>query len=112
LRHVARTRGIDWVPGEEPFAAARETRLDALGDLVAENVDRDALLRLIDDGQPSGLPVISGKLVSLPAGQQRAENGGASRAQISPSANGENGPSPHAVGAAVRATTRTGKADG
>jgi adenosylcobyric acid synthase len=58
LRHVARTRGIDWAPGEEPFAAARETRLDALGDLVAENVDRDVLLRLIDDGPRDDLPVV------------------------------------------------------
>jgi len=109
LRHVARTRGIDWTPGEESFAAARETRLDALGDLVAENVDRDALLRLIDDGQPSGLPVVSGQLVSLSAGQQRAENGGASREQTSPLANGENGSSLHAVGPAVPGDDENGQ---
>ena len=58
MRRVAGVRGLDWAPGETPFAAAREGRLDALGDLVAENVDRDALLRLIDDGPPSGLPVV------------------------------------------------------
>jgi adenosylcobyric acid synthase len=58
LRRVADQRGLDWAPGEETFAAAREKRLDRLGDLVAENVDREALLRLIDGGPPSGLPVV------------------------------------------------------
>ncbi len=58
LGWVARERGLDWTPGEESFAAARERRLEKLGDLVADNVDREALLRLIDDGPPPGLPVI------------------------------------------------------
>jgi adenosylcobyric acid synthase len=58
LRRVADYRGLDWAPGEESFAAAREKRLDRLGDLVAENVDREALLRLIDAGPPFGLPVV------------------------------------------------------
>ncbi|MDP8946477.1 MAG: cobyric acid synthase [Actinomycetota bacterium] len=58
LGWVARERGLDWAPGEESFAAARERRLEKLGDLVADNVDREALLRLIDDGPPPGLPVI------------------------------------------------------
>jgi adenosylcobyric acid synthase len=58
LGWVARERGLDWAPGEESFAAARERRLEKLGDLVAENVDREALLRLIDDGPPPGLPVV------------------------------------------------------
>ena len=58
-------RGLDWVPGDESFAAARETPLRRLGDLVAENVDRDALLRLIDDGPPSGLPVVGSQLSAI-----------------------------------------------
>jgi adenosylcobyric acid synthase len=58
LRRVADQRGLDWAPGEESFAEARENRLDRLGDLVSENVDREALLRLIDEGQPSGLPFV------------------------------------------------------
>lgn len=58
LRHVAESRGLDWMPGDEPFAVAREDQLDKLGDLVAENVDREALLRLIDDGAPVGLPLV------------------------------------------------------
>jgi adenosylcobyric acid synthase len=40
------------------FAAVREARLDALGDLVAEHADTDALWRLIEEGPPAGLPVI------------------------------------------------------
>ncbi len=64
LLWVARVGGLDWTPGDEPFAAARERRLDALGNLVAENVDRDALLRLIEDGQPGRLPVVSSRLSS------------------------------------------------
>jgi len=109
LRHVAQKRDLDWTPGKEPFAAARETRLDALGDLVADYVDREALLSLIDDGQPFGLPVVSGRLVGLSAGQQRAGNGGASRAHISPPANGENDSSLHAIGAAVPGDDENGQ---
>ena len=58
LRWVAGERGLDWRPGEEPFAAAREAQLEKLGDLVADHVDRGALMSLIDDGQPAGLPVV------------------------------------------------------
>ena len=88
LRHVAQTRSIDWTPGEEPFAAARETRLDALGDLVAENVDRDALLRLIDDGQPSGLPAVRLQ-VSGYRHQEQTTNGEAPAPEASPRTNGD-----------------------
>ena len=58
LRRVAEERGLDWRPGDESFAAAREAQYEALGDLIARNVDCDALLRLIYSGQPAGLPVI------------------------------------------------------
>ena len=58
LQWVAAERGLDWRPGEESFAAAREAQLEKLGDLVADHVDRDALMRLIDEGQPPGLPVV------------------------------------------------------
>jgi adenosylcobyric acid synthase len=70
LRRVAQRCGLDWTPGEETFAAAREARLERLGDLVSENVDRDALLRLIEDGPPSGLPVVSGRLIGGSAGRE------------------------------------------
>jgi len=58
LGWVARARGLRWLPGEQPFAAVREARLDALGDLVAEHTDTAALARLIERGAPPGLPVI------------------------------------------------------
>jgi adenosylcobyric acid synthase len=58
LQWVAGERGLDWKPGEESFAAAREAQLEKLGDLVADHVDREALMRLIDEGQPSGLPLV------------------------------------------------------
>ncbi len=97
LRRVARARGLGWVPGEEPFAAAREAGLDALADLVDNNLDRDALLRLIDGGPPSGLPIVSGQLASPSAGQPEAADGDAPCVQASPSANGENGSGLRAV---------------
>jgi adenosylcobyric acid synthase len=64
LRRVAGERGLDWVAGDEPFAARREAQLDRLGDLVAENVDREALLRLIEGGPARDLPFVSGQLFS------------------------------------------------
>jgi adenosylcobyric acid synthase len=64
LRRVAGERGLDWVAGDEPFAARREAQLDKLGDLVAENVDREALLRLVEGGPARDLPFVSGQLFS------------------------------------------------
>jgi adenosylcobyric acid synthase len=88
LDWVARRRGLDWAPGEEAFAAARERRLEKLGDIVAENVDREALLRLIDDGPPPGLPVI--RLQASGFGhQQGAADYGAFAEKKAMSANGE-----------------------
>jgi hypothetical protein len=65
LEWVSAERGLDWRPGERSFAAAREAQLERLGDLIADNIDRDALMRLIDDGPPSGLPVVSSQLSAL-----------------------------------------------
>lgn len=49
--------------GREPsavrFSAARDARLDRLGDLVEEHLDVDALLGLAHDGVPTGLPVLA-----------------------------------------------------
>jgi adenosylcobyric acid synthase len=58
LLWVAKERDLDWRPGEESFAAAREAQLERLGDLVADHVNREALMRMIDEGQPFGLPVV------------------------------------------------------
>jgi adenosylcobyric acid synthase len=75
LLWVTEERGLDWRPGEEPFAAAREAQLEKLGDLVADHVDRDAVMRLIDEGLPSGLPVVRGQLVNNSAGQPTSDGG-------------------------------------
>jgi adenosylcobyric acid synthase len=74
LQWVAGERGLDWRPGEEPFAAAREAQLEKLGNLVADHVDRDAVMRLIDEGQPHGLPLVSGQLVSISATQKTSDS--------------------------------------
>jgi len=95
LSWVAESRGLDWTPGAVSFAAAREAQLDRLGDLIAENVDREALFRLIDDGPPLGLPVVSSQLVSgqlsAISGQQIAV-GDASGAEASARTNGQSAP--------------------
>lgn len=57
---------LDRTPPHAPvsFEAAREARLDLLGDLVEAHLDVDALLALARDGLPAGLPV-------LPPGSER-----------------------------------------
>ena len=105
----AAERNLDWRPGAEPFAAAREAQLEKLGDLIAENVNREALLRTMEAGAPAGLPVVSGQLSAL-SGQQAA-NGDSSRTEASR----RNGGAPASEQAALAATgTDVGgaKADG
>jgi len=87
LRWVASERGLDWEPGEISFSAAREARLERLGDIVAENIDRETLLRLVHDGPPDDLPVVRSQLSGI--GYQQTVIGGASSTEASPSANGE-----------------------
>jgi adenosylcobyric acid synthase len=58
LSWVADRRGLAFVPGQTPFAAVREARLDALGDLVAGNLDTGRLAALIESGPPPDLPTI------------------------------------------------------
>jgi adenosylcobyric acid synthase len=66
LTEVARVAGRSFVVAPDTdFAAVRESRLDALGDLVAEHADTDALWRLIESGPPEGLP----RLASGPTGR-------------------------------------------
>ena len=53
LAEVARLAGRDFTPAPDTdFAALREARLDALGDLVADHLDTAALDRLITQGAP------------------------------------------------------------
>ncbi|GAA3928095.1 cobyric acid synthase [Actinomadura viridis] len=59
LADVARRAGRDFTPAPDvSFAALREATLDALGDLVEEHLDTGAILRLIEEGAPAGLPVV------------------------------------------------------
>ena len=58
LAEVAEQTGRDWVPGTRAFADVRQARLDLLGDLVAEHLDTDAVLRLLEHGAPPGLPFV------------------------------------------------------
>jgi adenosylcobyric acid synthase len=58
LAWVAAERGRDWRPGDVAFADVRERRLDVLGDLVDEHVDRDVLDALLAGGVPEGLPIL------------------------------------------------------
>ncbi|MEV4084687.1 cobyric acid synthase [Nonomuraea fuscirosea] len=59
LADVAARGGRDFVPDPATdFAALREERLDALGDLVEQHLDTAALLHLIQHGPPPGLPLL------------------------------------------------------
>lgn len=64
LRRVAHLTGRRYlpVPGVS-FAALREQRLDRLGDLVAEHLDTEALLRLIEQGPTPGRPTLHTQLI-------------------------------------------------
>ena len=59
LGWAARHRGRPFAPGPTRFAEVRERRYDVLGDLVAEHLDTDALLRLLEHGVPPGLPTLA-----------------------------------------------------
>ena len=58
LGRVAAQRGRRFVPGTGAFAAAREARLDVLGDLIADHVDTERLAALIEAGAPADLPTL------------------------------------------------------
>ncbi|QPP09507.1 cobyric acid synthase [Streptomyces bathyalis] len=61
LRRVAADAGrTGFVPAPDTsFAALREEQLERLGDLIEEHADTDALLRLIEEGPPPGLPFVA-----------------------------------------------------
>ena len=58
LGRVAAARGRRFAPGVGSFQAAREARLDVLGDLVSDNLDAARLDALIEAGVPAGLPTV------------------------------------------------------
>ncbi|MGW2597497.1 cobyric acid synthase [Streptomyces klenkii] len=77
LRRVAEAAGRAFVPAPDTsFAALREEQLDRLGDLIEEHADTDALLRLIEDGVPKGVPFIP---PGAPAPLARNDNTGGTR---------------------------------
>lgn len=58
LAEVASATGREWAPGAVSFESVRQARLDALGDLVADHLDTAAVLRLLEEGAPAGLPFV------------------------------------------------------
>jgi adenosylcobyric acid synthase len=58
LRRVAAAAGRSFEPARISFAAVREHHLDTLAGLVGDHIDTDALLRLIEQGPPVGLPFV------------------------------------------------------
>jgi len=62
LAWVAQARGRSFAPGTTPFAAQREARLDALGDLIADHLDTMRLTALIEGGVPTDLPTLATEL--------------------------------------------------
>ena len=63
LAEVAALAGRDFTPAPgTDFAAVREARLDALGDLIAGHLDTAALSRLISGGPVPGLPTLATSL--------------------------------------------------
>jgi adenosylcobyric acid synthase len=63
LAEVAALAGRDFTPAPDTdFAAVREARLDALGDLIAGYLDTAALSRLISGGPEPGLPTLTTSL--------------------------------------------------
>ncbi|WP_247597799.1 cobyric acid synthase [Streptomyces sp. RKND-216] len=59
LRRVASDAGRAFVPAPDTaFERLREEQLDRLGDLIEEHADTGALLRLIEEGPPGGLPFV------------------------------------------------------
>ena len=55
---MAAATGRDWSPGTAGFEQVRQARLDALGDLVADHLDTEAVVRLLEHGAPDGLPFV------------------------------------------------------
>ena len=67
LAEVAALAGRDFTPAPgTDFAAVREARLDALGDLVAGHLDTAALSQLISGGPVPGLPTLTASLSPAP----------------------------------------------
>ncbi|MEC3979797.1 cobyric acid synthase [Amycolatopsis sp. H20-H5] len=60
LIEAAAQSGVDWAPAGDArgFASLRESMLERLADAVEEHLDTTSLLRLAEQGAPSGLPFV------------------------------------------------------
>ncbi len=58
LSEVAALVGRAWEPGTVAFEDLRQARLDLLGDAVADHLDTDAVVRLLEHGPTPGLPFV------------------------------------------------------
>lgn len=58
LGWVATVNKVEWTPGDFSFGAAREAQADRLAALISHHADTKALMRLIEQGAPKGLPVL------------------------------------------------------
>jgi adenosylcobyric acid synthase len=59
LSRAAVQAGVAYVPASGPgFAVRRESMVDALADAVEAHLDTGALLRLVEEGVPEGLPLV------------------------------------------------------
>jgi adenosylcobyric acid synthase len=80
LAEVAAVAGRDFIPAPDVgFAALREARLNTLADLVELHLDCEALLDLLENGPPPGLPVVppaSGGAGGQAAGEAATESVG------------------------------------
>ena len=59
LVEVAAAVGRSHSPSGVSFQSARQARIDLLADLIDKHVDVDALVTLIDQGVPTGLPILA-----------------------------------------------------
>ncbi len=66
LAWVAARRGLSFLSGGESFAAAREAQLDALGELIEQHAEVDAIRALLDHGPPDELPAIETGIAAAP----------------------------------------------
>jgi adenosylcobyric acid synthase len=63
LAEVASLLGrADFTAGPVSFSAARERRIDELADAVEEHLDMETVVRLVEQGAPADLPVVTGGL--------------------------------------------------
>ncbi|PWI43553.1 cobyric acid synthase [Streptomyces sp. ICBB 8177] len=85
LRRVAADAGRRFVPAPDTrFAALREEQLERLADLIEQHADTSALLRLIEDGVPAGLPFLPPGAPQVVGSRSAGRNGWAAQPATAP----------------------------